>query len=48
MWNWKQEDWPNFSYDIKALVDFEAQFLRRTECEKIHGHDIGSPDNSHP
>jgi Fic family protein len=27
MWNWEQQDWPNFSYDSKALAKFEAQFL---------------------
>lgn len=30
MWNWEQEDWPNFSYDSKALAGFEEQFLRNS------------------
>jgi Fic family protein len=28
MWNWQQNDWPDFSYDSKALEGLEAQFLR--------------------
>src|SRR4051794_35430598 len=26
-WNWQHPDWPNFSYDPKALEDLEQQFL---------------------
>jgi len=26
-WNWQQPDWPNFTYDSKALEAFEQQFL---------------------
>ena len=27
MWNWEQKDWPSFSYNKQALVEFEEQFL---------------------
>lgn len=30
MWNWEQDDWPNFSYDSSALKGFEEQFLHRS------------------
>lgn len=30
MWNWQQADWPNFSYDSKALEPFEQQFLHQS------------------
>ena len=26
-WNWQQPDWPNFTYDSKALEPLEARFL---------------------
>ena len=26
-WNWQQEDWPHFSYNTKALQDYEKRFL---------------------
>lgn len=26
-WNWEHEDWPNFSYDAKALEELENRFL---------------------
>lgn len=29
-WNWQQPDWPNFSYDSRALEPLEKQFLLRT------------------
>ncbi len=28
IWNWQQADWPNLTYDRKALDGLEAQFLR--------------------
>jgi Fic family protein len=28
IWNWQQADWPQFTYDRKALDSLEAQFLR--------------------
>jgi Fic family protein len=28
-WNWQRHDWPNFSYDAKALEPLEQQFLRQ-------------------
>src|SRR5262252_6437299 len=28
-WNWQQPDWPNFTYDTKALEPLEQQFLRQ-------------------
>lgn len=27
-WNWQQKEWPNFSYDKKALEGLEEQFLK--------------------
>jgi len=27
MWNWEHKDWPSFSYNKQALVEFEEQFL---------------------
>ncbi len=30
MWNWEQKDWPDFSYDTRALVEFETQFLKKS------------------
>jgi Fic family protein len=29
-WNWQQPDWPNFSYDSKALEPLEREFLLRS------------------
>ena len=29
-WNWQQADWPNFSYDSKALEPLEQQFLHQS------------------
>jgi len=29
-WNWQQPDWPNFTYDSKALEPLEQQFLRQS------------------
>lgn len=29
-WNWQQADWPNFSYDPRALELLEQQFLRHS------------------
>ena len=29
-WNWEQSDWPNFTYDSKALEPLERQFLRQS------------------
>ncbi len=44
MWNWEQKDWPNFSYDTTALVEFEAQFLKNSgECSGALKH-ISSED----
>jgi Fic family protein len=28
-WNWQQPDWPNFTYDAKALEPLERHFLRQ-------------------
>src|SRR5215831_15810049 len=28
-WNWQQPEWPNFTYDSRALEPLEQQFLRR-------------------
>jgi len=30
IWNWQQAEWPNFSYESKALEAFEASFLRES------------------
>jgi Fic family protein len=30
IWNWQQADWPNFSYDSKALEPLERQFLHQS------------------
>lgn len=30
MWNWQQEDWPNFRYDGSQLANAEACFLRQS------------------
>ncbi len=27
VWNWQQDDWPNFIFDCAALQPLEAQFL---------------------
>src|SRR5438132_12808963 len=29
-WNWEQPDWPEFTYDSRALEPLERQFLLRT------------------
>jgi Fic family protein len=29
IWNWQKPDWPEFTYDSKALEPLEQQFLRR-------------------
>ena len=29
-WNWEKPDWPNFTYDLKALEPLEKQFLLRS------------------
>jgi Fic family protein len=29
-WNWQKADWPNFSYDPRALEPLEQQFLRQS------------------
>ncbi len=29
-WNWEKPDWPNFTYDSKALEPLEKQFLLRS------------------
>lgn len=29
-WNWQQKNWPNFSFDEKALSDLEAKFLHQS------------------
>ncbi len=30
IWNWQQEDWPEFRYDASKLDAFEAAFLRQS------------------
>ncbi len=30
IWNWQQSEWPQFSYDSKALEGLETQFLRNS------------------
>jgi len=30
LWNWQQQDWPNFRWSKKALEPLEAQFLRES------------------
>ena len=30
LWNWEQEDWPDFKWDRKAIAGLEAQFLRQS------------------
>lgn len=30
MWNWEQEDWPYFSYDSRALAEYEIQFFKNS------------------
>jgi Fic family protein len=30
IWNWQQEDWPEFRYDASKLEAFEAEFLRQS------------------
>lgn len=29
LWNWQQDDWPNFRFDAGRLASLEADFLRR-------------------
>ena len=29
-WNWRKNDWPQFTYKKSALADFEARFLHRS------------------
>ncbi|MBK1790877.1 Fic family protein [Persicirhabdus sediminis] len=36
MWNWQQNDWPEFSYESKAMDDLEAQFL------SLSGENLGA------
>lgn len=42
-WNWEHPDWPDFSYDSKALDPLEQQFLRRAG-EFIGAHKHVGPD----
>jgi Fic family protein len=43
-WNWEQPDWPNFTYDSKALEPLERQFLRQSgEFVGAYKH-IGADD----
>jgi len=28
-WNWQHEKWPQFTYDVDALSDYESQFLHK-------------------
>ena len=30
IWNWKQPDWPNFTYDSGLMEPLEKQFLLRS------------------
>jgi len=30
IWNWQKPDWPNFTFDQQALVEWEAMFLRNS------------------
>ena len=30
IWNWQQEDWPEFRYDASKLDAFEAEFLQQS------------------
>src|SRR5690349_14157965 len=44
VWNWQQPDWPNFTYDSKALEPLESQFLLRAgELVGAFRH-VGSDD----
>ena len=29
-WNWQQSDWPQFTYNAKAIAPLEVQFLRES------------------
>lgn len=29
IWNWQFKDWPNFTYDLKSLSDYESAFLEK-------------------
>ena len=29
-WNWQQEDWPNFTYDLAAIAALEQDFLQQS------------------
>ena len=43
-WNWEQPDWPNFTYNSKALEPLERQFLRQSgEFVGAYKH-IGADD----
>ncbi|HEY6256963.1 MAG TPA: DUF4172 domain-containing protein, partial [Xanthobacteraceae bacterium] len=43
-WNWQQPDWPNFTYDSKALEPLERQFLVQSgELIGAHRH-IGADE----
>jgi Fic family protein len=45
-WNWKQPDWPEFTYDPTALAELERQFLLRSgEFIGAYRH-IGSDDQN--
>lgn len=29
IWNWQQKDWPHFTYDLAAISDLEAEFIKK-------------------
>jgi Fic family protein len=45
-WNWEQKNWPEFSYDTKALEALEQQFLRQSvEFMGVFRH-VGAHDQN--
>jgi len=46
IWNWQQEDWPNFSYGKTSLEEAEAKFLRQSGVLQGSYKHIGDEDKA--
>jgi Fic family protein len=46
IWNWQQEDWPNFSYEKASLEEAEAKFLRQSGVLQGSYKHIGDDDKA--
>ncbi|MDE1900952.1 MAG: Fic family protein [Alphaproteobacteria bacterium] len=46
IWNWQQEDWPNFTYDKASLEEAEGRFLRQSGVLQGSYKHIGDEDKA--